>query len=473
MMDCGRWNVLSDAQVGKIRDAAFGLLETTGFVVPHEPTLRMARAAGASVDEASGRVRVPRALARELLARAPSRYRVRNLLGREWEIGGDRQHGLAIVTDPWIIDHETRQPRRPRLDDLRRHTIVAQQLETVASISRMDFPVSDVTNATSSLRALEVHLLHHAKHYQVMPANLESFDQWLELARILGPGGDPSRLLTVAIAVGSPLVLNAINAELLHRSVAAGFIIVPTVCPMAGSTAPYSMAGALMQSHAEVLMVTLLAQMAKPGCPVQYASGLSVTDLRNGYDLYYTMDKVLWKIGGIQLGRAEHLPTTAECGGTLTHRYDPQSGAEGMLFMLAAHASGAHLLAGFGSCHNAVGMSAEMMVIQDAWLNAARHICRGINTDDARLAVESLRRAGPGGQFLDDDLTLELMRSDEFFRDPIFDLSGGHGESKPLLARAHDRVEELVAGWQNPVPGDVQERLRRYFRDLCGPAARS
>jgi trimethylamine--corrinoid protein Co-methyltransferase len=193
-----------------------------------------------------------------------------------------------------------------------------------------------------------------------------------------------------------------------------------------------------------------------------------VTDLRNGADLYYTVDKVLWKNAAVQLGLAEHMPVGAECGGTLTHRYDPQAGAEGMLFMLAAHASGAHRIAGFGSCHNAVGMSAEMMVMQQAWLQAARHLTRGIRLDDARLAVGSLERVGPGGQFLDDDLTVELMRSDEFFRDDVFDLSGGHGDSRPMLERAHNRVERLLAGYQSRVPEDIQEGLRRYFRELYG-----
>jgi trimethylamine--corrinoid protein Co-methyltransferase len=179
------------------------------------------------------------------------------------------------------------------------------------------------------------------------------------------------------------------------------------------------------------------------------------------------MDKVLWKLAGVQLGLAEHMPVTAECGGTLTYRYDQQSGAEGMLFMLAAHASGAHLLAGFGSCHNAVGMSAEMMVIQDAYLETAQHITRGINTDDRHLALASLERVGPGGHFLDDTLTLELLRSDEFFQGPLFAFDGTPGRNKSLLERAHERVEELVAGFESPVPGDIQERLRRYFHDLC------
>jgi trimethylamine---corrinoid protein Co-methyltransferase len=261
-------------------------------------------------------------------------------------------------------------------------------------------------------------------------------------------------------------VLNQLNAELLLRSVAQGFAIVPTVCPMSGSTAPYSLAGTLLQSHVEVLMVTLMAQLLQPGHPVEYVSGLSVTDLQNGADLYYTIDKVLWKVAAVQLGQAEHMPVGAECGGTLTHRYDPQCGAEGMLFMLAAHAAGANILAGFGSCHNAVGMSGEMMVIQQAYLRAARHLSRGIGTDDLRLAAANLARVGPGGQFLDDDLTVALMRSDEFFRDDVFDLSGGHGDGRPMLERAHDRVEQLAAGCQSRVPHDIQEGLRRYFHDL-------
>ncbi len=59
-----------------------------------------------------------------------------------------------------------------------------------------------------------------------------------------------------------------------------------------------------------------------------------------------------------------NFPAMAECGGTLTYRYDQQNGMEGMLFMLSAAASDADILAGIGSCYNAVGMSAEMMIVQ-------------------------------------------------------------------------------------------------------------
>jgi trimethylamine--corrinoid protein Co-methyltransferase len=463
----GEWRVLADGDRERLREAAWAFLDQTGFVVQHAGLLRAARAAGARVDPSDGRVRVPRALAGELMQLVPPRYTIRNLLGQTWEVGGGGPLGLAIVTDPWVIDYATQQPRRPCLEDVRRHTIVAAQLDSVAAISCMDYPVSDVAGPTSALRALEMHLLHHARHYVVMPASADRLRAWLDLARLLAGGDDLRGLLTVAVASGSPVHVNEVNGELLMLAVQHGLAIQPTVCPMAGSTAPYSLAGTLLQSHLEVLMITLLAQMARPANPVLYASGLSVADLRTAADLYYTLDKVLWKIASVQLAKAERMPAMAECGGTMTHRCDVQAGAEGMLFMLAAQASGADLLSGLGSCHNAVGMSAEMMVIQQAFLRGAGHLARGIRIDDRRLALESLRRAGPGSHHLEDELTLALMRSDEFFQDPVFDLSGGHGAGRSMLERAHERVEALVAGFKNPVPEAIREAVQRHVHDRC------
>jgi trimethylamine--corrinoid protein Co-methyltransferase len=231
-------------------------------------------------------------------------------------------------------------------------------------------------------------------------------------------------------------------------------------------TSPYSLASTLLQSNVEAIFIAALTQIVKPGNPFQYASGLSTTEMTKGADRYYTLDKVLWKVGGVQLGRSYHLPTNGECGGTLNPRYDVQSGAEGMLFMLSAFASGANLLCGLGSCYNALGMSAEMMVIHTGWLGAAKFLARGIVTDELRLGVENLRNAGPGGSFLADDLTLKFLRGGEFFHNKVFDTSAEAGGGKTMLARAHDQVEEWVAAYRCPVPEKVREDIQRYFRDL-------
>ena len=148
----------------------------------------------------------------------------------------------------------------------------------------------------------------------------------------------------------------------------------------------------------------------------------------------------------------------------MTSRRDLQSGAEGMLFMLAAHQSRADLLVGIGSCGNAMAMSGEMMLVQTAWLNAARFLTAGINTD-AHLAVENIQRTGPGEHYMADDLTLELLRSDEFFSNELFDYGELHEGQPAMFERAHEQIEELTAGFECPHPEGVQEELRRFFRN--------
>jgi trimethylamine--corrinoid protein Co-methyltransferase len=459
---------LTEDQIEQIRNATEDLLCTVGFRVLHKDLLRLLGRAGARVDDTSGITRMPRTLLNELLAQAPPSYRIAKLDGTEYEIGGQSQHFTAIVTDPWVIDFNTQKPRRPRLEDIRRHTRIAQQLPPVVGISLMDFPVTDFDGHTSSLRAREVYVLTHGKHYLALPSSTEDLRRWLEIGDILAQGsGVPlGKLMSVAVAVIPPLVLAEANAEHLLLACQHDLPVFSTVCPSAGMTSPYSLASAVLQGNAETIFVCALSQLIKPGNPFRYGFGPSSVNLRTYGNMYYSVDKALWNIAQAQLGRSYNLPTYAECGGTLSARYDQQSGAEWMLFMLSAYASRANLLSSIGSCYNAVGMSAEAMVIQTAWLEVAKFLQRGINTDNEHLGLESLKRVGPSGEFLADDLTLRFLRSAEFFQCELFDLTAEGGEGEPMLVRAHKKAEELLSQYRCPVPEKVGEDVRQYFADL-------
>jgi trimethylamine--corrinoid protein Co-methyltransferase len=472
---------LTPGQIEEIQRATEDVLENVGVVVMHDGLLQRARTAGAQVDEVSGVVRLPARLLRELLAQVPAQYQIADLFGNEFTVGGGAPSSgsfqgklgtsagcLAIVTDPWIIDYETQRPRRPCLEDLRRHTIIAQELEPVVAVSCMDYPVTDVDGPTSNLHAFEEHLTHYSKHIYVLPTSVESFERWLEIGQVLVQGRDlaRSRLYTIGIPVLSPLRLTGANAELLLRSCAYDFPIVSTVCPMAGTTGPYNQTGTLLLGNVENTFLAAMTQIVRPGQPYLYAQGPSRTEMKSGDDMYYTLDKVLWKQGAAQLGRAYDMPVSSECGGTMTYRYDQQNGAEGMLFMLSAYESGAALMAGIGSCYNAVGMSAEMMIIQMGWLEAVTFLDRGVDSEGLDPAVESIKRVGPGGHYLADALTLKTLRSDEFFEQEIFDHTGAYGPYPSLLERAHEKVERMVSDFENPLPGQVREDLGRHFHDL-------
>ncbi len=459
--------VLSDGQVEEIRDAGEKILETVGVKVMDDEMLALCRKAGARVNEASGVVRLPRSLLRELIAQAPRQYTAKGLEGAEWTLGDSQQWGFAITSDPWIIDYETQQPRHPCRDDIRRNTIIGQQLDYVMGLSCMDFPVTDAPGPNSYLHALQEHLLHHAKHNFVYATSVESMQRWLRIGKILNRGKDlhGSRLFSMAVAMLSPLAITSANADLLRIACEYEFPVAPTVCPTAGMTSPYSFAGTLAQGNAEALFVLALMQMVKPGNPFMYAFGPAVGNMRSGACLYYTLDKIPWKLAHVQLANSYNVPVLAECGGSMVHQFDQQSGAEGMLFMLSAVSSGAHLISGLGSTLNALGHSTEMMLIQDEYFRAAKFLTQGIRTDAEHLALEAIDRVGPGGEFMTDDLTLKYMRGGEFIIQELFDQSGELSGSSTLLERAHEKVERMVAASQSPVPQDIQEELRRFFHD--------
>lgn len=463
-----RVQVLDEERTNRIKTATEQVLEETGFIVESEEMLKLAQKRGAYVDMDQQRVKVPASLLRELLSSVPRSYTVRGVDGTAYEIGGGRQYIAAIVTDPWIIDYTSGVPRHPVLEDVKRNTVLSAANDRVAMVSLMDYPVADVTGATSELRAMETCVLNHGKHYSVYAGSLRGLDEWLALGRIAAgtQGLSGSMLMSMAVAVKSPFVLTGINTALLRTAVDHEFPVLPTVCPMAGTTGPYDKTGILLQCNAENVFLAALTQMAAPGNPVLYGIGPSVTDMRNGADLYYTMDKVLWKIAGAELARSYRMPVFSEAGGTMTHQYDMQSGAESMLFMTTAKTSGSDLLSGLGSCYNAVGLSSEMIVIQSAWLEAAEHLSKGLSVDDVERRVASIREQGPGGGFMMDELTLENLRSDEFFRHELFTYAGeGGGPTPTILESAHRRAEEIEAEFRSPVPETIQEGFRRYFQD--------
>ena len=107
------------------------------------------------------------------------------------------------------------------------------------------------------------------------------------------------------------------------------------------------------------------------------------------------------------------------------------------------------------------------LVHASACRDVARFLDRGIRSEGECLGLESVLRSVTEGSFLTDDLTLEMLRGDEFFQNPLF----GYSESEPetrrsMLERAHERVETVAAGFFSPLPGgELQEKLRRYFHD--------
>lgn len=405
-----------------------------------------------------------------LMALAPRSYEIRSAYGRSWTIGDGSQHMAGIVIDPWINDPDT-GARRPCMDDLLTNLALMEHYDEIVMTSRMDFPVTDYEGDISSYKALEQFFLNYGKHISAYCTSLESLREYFELGEVI-LNGQPlkdSGLMTVAVATLSPLAVTDINCRLLLETVKYNLPIIPTTCPMAGTTSPYTLIGTFIQGMAEVVGLCAIVQAVNPGNPYLMAYGPSVSSLLDGHDMYYTMEKPVWKLAAAEISADYGLPFLAECGGNTPAGFDMQAGAESMVQMLSAVGSGADVLAGVGSCYNANGLSAENIVIGMTLKRASDFMCRGILMDQLEESMQSMEDQKDTGYFLMDDVTLDNMRSGEFFSDNTLNMAGEFKEEPSMIRRAQATVGKVKQEFVSPVPEEIQSRIRTYFAQKIYP----
>lgn len=458
----------SKEQIALVRSKIEQTLWEIGLRVDMEEVREKCAAAGAEVR--GDRVHFSKDVLDKLMSLAPKSYEIRSAYGRSWTIGDGSQHMAGIVIDPWINDPET-GARRPCMEDLLTNLKLMEHYDEIAMVSRMDFPVTDYGGDISSYKALEQFFLNYGKHISAYCTSVESLQEYFELGEaILGdqPLKD-SKLMTVAVATLSPLAVTEINCRLLLEAVKYNFPIIPTTCPMAGTTSPYTLIGTFIQGMAEVVGLCAIVQAVNPGNPYLMAYGPSVSSLLDGHDMYYTMEKPLWKIAATEISKDYGLPYLAECGGNTPAGFDMQAGAESMIQMLSAVGSGADVLAGVGSCYNANGLSSENIVIGMTLKRASDFMCRGMLFDQLEESMQSMDEQKDTGYFLMDDVTLDNMRSGEFFSDSTLNMAGEFKEEPGMIQRAKKTVEKVKEDYICPVPEAARERIRAYFREKIYP----
>ncbi|NQT58268.1 MAG: trimethylamine methyltransferase family protein [Bacteroidetes bacterium] len=473
-------SVLSQNEIEQIHQNTLRIFETTGFKVYHPETLSKFKKLGALVDEQSSTIKPPTKLIKELLKVAPSNISLGGINGKKLQAGGENVYYTSLILDPFVVDWDD-GIRLPNLADVKKNTIIGESLDSVSIMMRMQNPVTDVPGSDSYYRTMETFLSNMTKHISAYPDNEQNCRDWIDAAQVIadasGRSSEQPPLLSIAMAVLSPLAVNGTNIEIMKMAMENGYPILSTVCPMAGSTSPYSIAGTFLQANIEALIPVIIAQAYKPGHPVFYGVGPSVTNMQTGKDLYYRSEKMLFKIMANQMSTFYGLPSSGEAGGSLTHLPDIQNGAESFSFLLASHAWKQNIIGGLGSFGNANGMSSEQIVMQCGLIDMAKYLSKGVDFTGEKSGVTSIEQTGPGGNFLMDDLTLSLLRdSEEFFHSPYMDLTGESseaetnsksktGSSKSMLEIAHQKVIDLQNSYVPKVPGKVIERIKHFFYD--------
>jgi len=461
--------VLSDEGRQRVHDASLEVLAKAGVRAEEGELHDQLMARGARAAGEGGCVRIPRELVSECLASFDRSPVLRCVNGKTLQLGGQDRHYSSLVTDPYIIDYKE-GIRRPRLEDIARHARLGDALPLVDQIHLMDDTTPDLDTATSELRCLETFVANTTTAYHCAPGTLRGTRHWIEVAEIMAGGSLAANpILAAYVPAVSPLVLTELNVKQLRMFLDRGVLCQVGPCAIAGATAPYPVAGLLVQSWAESLSMIVAGQVCKPGSPVVCGGGgAHFADMRTGASIYSGVSKALASAAMCELCAWHGIPTQSGNLSALSSNYGVQNGMESALGAFGTFFGRVNLYGSLGSLANACGMSAVQIVLHHDLIEMLERYRRGIDLTDEKLAIDAILAVGPRGEFMTDPLSLKYMRSDEHFYAPCFEMCVGTQDRATMEERAHQRAEDLIASHEPAVPTDRLEEVHRYVeRELA------
>jgi len=463
--------MLSGAGIREIDRAGRKILRQVGVRIPDESMLEQLRAAGARVDAGSQRAYLPGKWLDEILQSAPSRFILSSRDGKsDVHLGEGRVHfgnGGRVFR---VRDLDTGEHRPTSLRDVACAAALVDRLENIRFFI-VPCQAHDLQPGDYHLNTFYRAFCHTGRHVMGGCDGPEDVHQIWELAAAIAGGRNRLRdrpLFSVITNLISPLTLDPLVAETLRFCCRRGIPVTCAPAPISGATAPGTLAGTLAQMHAEALAGVALAQVFAPGCRVLYGAVPATMDLRKMEFAMGSVESAMLNAAAVQLARRYRLPIYASAGVSDAKTPDVQAGYEKTLSMLLVALSGAdyiHLAAGMLDSGNT--MSYEQYVIDDECAGMVHRVLKGIAVDGEKLGLEVIRKAGPGGNFVAEDHTVDHMMDEFFFPGlavrsnfDIWEQEGGPG----VAERAREKAREILGGGPNEFldPGQISA-IRRKF----------
>ncbi len=426
--------------VERIHEASLRILDEVGVRLEHDTVVARLLAAGARPGSGLHDVRLPPEMVREHLALAPrelelaARDRTTTVLAPESE--------TVFWTAP-VLYLWTGTERRPiTSEDLRTVARLGDRLDAVQGV--MGVAMDDVPPAHRDFVGLRVIAEATRKHVRVLCFSPRGMDALVRMKPVF-----PGPWFSVGFTAHGPLRWTNLALEVFARSAGHGIPATVNGEPMAGASAPVTLAGAFAIGNAEILAGIVVNQLLEPGRPVVYNLGLGhVLDMRHATAVTGGPENALFARASAALGRFYGLPSSSWVS-TESPFEDEQAALETM-FGIATHVQeGVSLVWGLGQLESEMTLSLAQLVIDDEMVAYVRRHRRGFAVDQDSLALDVVREVGIAGSYLETGHTLAHHRR-ELFSPGLLNRRPRSAGLGPLHEVAAARARELLAAGGQP-----------------------
>ncbi|MBN1316602.1 MAG: trimethylamine methyltransferase family protein [Anaerolineales bacterium] len=461
-------SILDPAELEKIQNKSLQLLEEVGIAVG-DPECRdiLVRNGAKSVGQ-SDTVRLPREMVLEAVSQLTGAFSVYDMHNVPIPLPSVRPLAGSRVRMPRFLEYGAKDSRQVCRQDSTNLCQLTAHLSQYKWTVVIDTPASDglpgldLEETMGRAFAITGHPVFTA------PTTETGMQRVIELASAACESGDVDKTPCTGVAVNttSPLQMAGEECRVFRRAVEAGVPIDVEPMTVAGATTPFTLAGTLVVGNAEVLYMLCLANTIRPGAKVMESTVGSVMNMKEANLSLAAPESMLLASAQAALTRLHGLPTMRMGGYSDPYYLDIQTGIEKTAFTLMIVLSGADMVLMGGTLKDAAHNSYESLLIDhDIWELVDRCTTE-IVIDEERLAYETARTVGIGNSYMETDNTIRWMRSGEHYYGGSFDRSGRPDSTVSMLARAHERVVEILD--KHPVykaPAATVERIKQYLRD--------
>jgi trimethylamine--corrinoid protein Co-methyltransferase len=240
-----------------------------------------------------------------------------------------------------------------------------------------------------------------------------------------------------------------------------------TPCPLAGATAPTTLAGLLVQALTESLFGIVVSQLRKPGAPLIIGGLMSNMDMLTTVYCYGSPEMALLSAGYTDITKWLGVPMYETAGCSDVKMFDEQAVMEATMNIATAALAGGNMIHDVGYIEQGLTSSMEMQVASDEIIDMVKRILRGIPVNDETTALQVMEDVGPGGHFLEHDHTFEHFK-DEIWMPKLLDRQNWENwnaaGAKTYGDRVHERVIEILETETEPL---VDEAMYKELRRVC------
>lgn len=403
------WLILSQAEIEAIHQASIRVLAETGIILTHTEMRSLLLDARGTLK--NGRMLLPPDLVEKALQGCGKKVTIQGRSGMTVVLGDGNLHWHNLGGARDIFDPCTGNPRAAVVKDVNNSTRLLDALDQVSTITPF-FTPQDVPGPLMSLTMYREALPFTTKPIQgpgVHTAQEVSFV--IKMAEVIGP---VEKVLTLSASPVSPLTFPDHLVDAMMEIARHGVSFGPLPCPTAGTTAPFSLAGALTQQNAEILASIVLSQIINPGVPIIYCGRLAMMEPRTGNSVWGGVELGLASAATVQISHYYGLPVNVYGFTTNAHTLDLQNGYERAINAILPALAGADELSGIGEMDSGVMGSYAQMVCDNQIAASIGRAKRGFLVNEDSLAVDVINQVmNESRTFIAERHTVNYLRSGE------------------------------------------------------------